>query len=249
VERLITTYSALEWSSDEALVTKTRAPSTDGRRRFRNELRVNRLLRAYPPPVLTPALVGHDVQRRSLTFTAVKGEPLGPKYPIDLRLEQVDSLADIGRRLRRFQPERRWFRRLDSVRRLQNAHHAGLLDGDQASDLIALARATHRRARFAHGDLTARNVLDGPIGLTLIDWEWAGLYPEGYELAFLWFSLVEVEGGRARVEALADCDERAFLLSALLVQLWHLQWYVPQEFRDKHLVTRDQLMARLRTAS
>ena len=99
--------------------------------------------------------------------------------------------------------------------------------------------------RFGHGDLTARNVLGSPEGMTLIDWEWAGLYPDGYELAFLWFSLVDVENGRALVEEHVDTEERAFLLSALLIQLWHLQWYVPTEFRDKHLATRDELIVRL----
>jgi thiamine kinase-like enzyme len=80
-------------------------------------------------------------------------------------------------------------------------------------------------------------VLQGPDGTTLIDWEWAGLYPEGYELAFLWFSLVDVEHARERVEARYQGDERAFLLSAILIQLWHLQWYVPPEFRAKHIAT------------
>jgi thiamine kinase-like enzyme len=100
---------------------------------------------------------------------------------------------------------------------------------------------------FGHGDLTARNVMAGEGPATLIDWEWAGLYPDGYELAFLWYSLVDAEHGRARVEAQLDTDETAFLLSALLIQLWHLQWYVPAQFRDKHLATRDDLITRLLT--
>jgi thiamine kinase-like enzyme len=147
--------------------------------------------------------------------------------------------------MRVFNPERRWLRRLNSVGRLTLARRAGLLTDAQAVQLIAIANRVHTRLRFGHGDLTARNVPGGPDGLALIDWEWAGLYPEGYELAFFWFSLVDVEQGRARVEGQLDTDERAFLLSALLVQLWHLQWYVPAEFRRKHLSTRDDLIARL----
>ena len=35
------------------------------------------------------------------------------------------------------------------------------------------------------------------------------------------------------------------LLTALLIQLWHLQWYTPAKFRGRHLRTRDELIARL----
>src|SRR3954454_8210810 len=64
VSRLVTTYSTLGWSPDGRLVTKTRRPAVDARRRFRNELRVNRLLNSHRLPVLTPALVACDIQRR-----------------------------------------------------------------------------------------------------------------------------------------------------------------------------------------
>jgi hypothetical protein len=243
--RLETAYSTIAWSPDGERVTKTRPGTADARRRYRNELRVNRLLCASPPPVPTPALVAHDVARRSLTFVAVPGEPVGPKYPAALSADQIDAVADLGRRLAPFNPQRRWMRRLNSARRLTMAFRAGLLTGDQTAALITVARRAHTRLRFAHGDLTARNVMSSTAGMTLIDWEWAGLYPDGYELAFFWFSLVDVEGGRARIEARVGTGRTAFLLSALLVQLWHLQWYVPQEFHAKHLATRDELVTRL----
>ena len=35
----------------------------------------------------------------------------------------------------------------------------------------------------------------------LVDWEWAGMYPAGHELAFLWLSLLDVPGARAKVVA------------------------------------------------
>jgi aminoglycoside phosphotransferase (APT) family kinase protein len=150
----------------------------------------------------------------------------------------------LARGLRSYNPRRRWLRRFDSVRRLVAARRSGLLSSNETAALLVVARQVHRRLRFAHGDVTARNVIVGPDGFVLIDWEWAGLYPQEYELAFLWYSLVDVEQGRARVEARLRADaanttgEAAFLLSALLVQLWHLQqWSVAAEFREKHLAT------------
>ena len=71
--RLETAYSTIAWSPDGEQVTKTRPATTDARRRFRNELRVNRLLCATSPPVPTPALVAHAAARRSLSFVAVPG--------------------------------------------------------------------------------------------------------------------------------------------------------------------------------
>ena len=243
--RLVTAYSTLDWSPDGTLITKTRSPAFDARHRFRNELRINRFLNAYPPPVHRPALVARDVQHRRLTFAALPGQPLGPKYPLELAVEHIDAIVDLAHRLRTFKPERRWFRRLNTVRRLALAQRAGLLTDAQTVQLIAIAERVHTRLRFGHGDLTARNVLGCSDGVALIDWEWAGLYPDGYELAFFWFSLIDVEHGRTRVEEQLDTDERAFLLSALVIQLWHLHWYVPAEFRDKHVSTRDGIITRL----
>jgi hypothetical protein len=249
VRQLVTTYSTLDWSADGTVVTKTRPAAHDARRRFRNELRVNRLLVGERPPVPTPRLVGHHVQGRRLTFEAVDGEPLGPKYPHGLEPDRLDGVVDLALRLRSYRPRRRWLRRLDPVRRLRLASAAGLLTGVQVDGLLPLAVRARSTLRFAHGDVTARNVLDGADGLCLIDWEWAGLYPVGYDLAFLWYSLVDVPGARDQVErhveAQADVDQPTFLLNALLVQLWHLHWYLPPAFRPKHLTTRDHLLTRL----
>jgi hypothetical protein len=245
VQRLDTTYSTMRRSADGALVTKTRASTLDARRRFRNELRINQLLRIDGAPVKTPMLVAFDRRQRSLTFESVLGEPIGPKYPRQLSHEDLDGMIQLAQQLERYNPRRRWFRRLNSPRRLRLAQRAGLLSEEQAAALVSLSNRVHTRLRFAHGDLTARNVVSGPSGLTLIDWEWAGLYPQGYELAFLWFSLVDVPHGRARIERHAGGDEKSFLLSALLIQLWHLHWYVSESFRAAHLATRDALLGRL----
>lgn len=87
--------------------------------------------------------------------------------------------------------------------------------------------------------------MTSPLGFTLIDWEWAGLYPEHYDLSFLWFSLVDVSEGRKQLEAIVGPPSSSFLLSALLIQLWHLQWFVAEPFKAKHFATRDELLLRL----
>jgi hypothetical protein len=246
VRRLETTYTNLVWSADGTRVTKSRPPSGDSNRRFTNELRVNRLLRTRKPPAPTPALLAFDVHTRSLTFEAFPGSPLGPKYPHDLTGVEIDAILGLARDLESYNPRRRWLRRFNAARRILMARRAGLIDDNETAALADLARPRHRKLRFAHGDVTARNVLAHGDEIALIDWEWAGLYPPGYDAAFLWFSLGEVDGGRERVERSLRVDETTFLLCALLIELWHLQWYIPPDFRNPHLATRDVLLDRLR---
>ena len=94
------------------------------------------------------------------------------------------------------------------------------------------------KLHFADGDITARNVLRETSGRSvLIDWEWAGLYPAGYELAFLWSSFVNIPAARAKVEAVVPASCRSgFVLSAALVQLLHLQMWQqrPHPLADRH---------------
>ncbi|MBK5222525.1 MAG: hypothetical protein JJE52_06565 [Acidimicrobiia bacterium] len=119
-------------------------------------------------------------------------------------------------------------------------------DLDAMAELAqALVAYSPRRRWMRRLDSVRR--LRASEGAVLIDWEWAGLYPPGYDLAFLWFSVGEVSGALAAIEARNDVGEDAFLLAALIVELWHLQWFVPPDFRAPHLATRDELVGRLLT--
>lgn len=252
---IVTPKSSVVWSVDGATVTKR--PVGDhhdevlGRYRVavRNEMRVNRLLLDEPPPVLVPRLLASSNGGRSMTFEAVDGTPLGPKFPTTLAPDDVPQLLALASVLDSFQPRRRWFRRLDLDRRLRQHVRSGLLAASDADAIVKLARDARIRWRFAHADLTARNVLRRADGqLVLIDWEWAGLYPTGYELAFLWFSLSDIPGGRADVErVIARHQEAGFLVSALLIQLLHLHLLqrVESPFLPNHRATMADLRQRL----
>jgi hypothetical protein len=90
----------------------------------------------------------------------------------------------------------------------------------------ALATRAFRAAgegRFAHGDLSPRNVLKRADGaIVLIDWERAGIYPAGFDLAFLWYTTGGVPGARACIEtAVPPAQSSAFWLSLLLIALLH----------------------------
>jgi hypothetical protein len=249
VRRIETTSATLVWSPDGTLVTKRRWTRPGEHSRFRNELRVNRLIGDLQPDLITPRLLDHHTQRRELTFEAVYGDPLGPKYPDRISDDDLQRCLTVERRIRAFQPRRRWLRRVDVRRRLQFAARSGWINDGELHWLSQLASRGATRLTFAHGDLIPRNLIDTGDELVLIDWEWAGLHPPGYDLATLWFTLVDVPGARTRLEALVDVDEVPFLLSALVVQLWHLQWFTPPAFQPRHLETRDHLLQRLAALS
>lgn len=219
------------WSDDGGSVTKTLVPGVvipqwasllgRPRRAALNELRVNRLLNRVRPPVKRPTLTSGSTRGPSMTFETVNGAPLGPKFPQSLTELELADLVQLAVALGSYQPRRPWFRRLYIERRLLLHCRSGLINPSQADTLARFAGSAPLKWGFAHGDITARNVLKDADGhLSLIDWEWAGLYPIGYELAFLWFSLADVPGGRARVEAIVPPGREAgFLLSAALVSL------------------------------
>ena len=127
-----------------------------------------------------------------------------------------------------YRPRPRGLRHLRLAPRLAVHRAEGLLDEAEAAALARAAALERRRWRFAHADITARNLLrERPSGrLVLIDWEWAGLYPPGYDLAMFWFCLADAPGARALVESqLQPAERRGFLLSASLVHLMHLHMW------------------------
>ena len=253
---LETTKATLVWSADGRTVTKSPTSFWDdpvlgsGKRIFRNEQRMARMLEAARPPVPVARLHGATT-RRSISFEAIDGEPLGPKYPTALTPGDVADMVQLVTRLSTYQPRRRWFRRFPVERRLHLHEAEGLLTAGDVSVVRSVLTQTSPRMRFAHADITARNVLRDRTGkLVLIDWEWAGLYPESYELAFLWFSVIDVPDARAEVEKEVGETKRAsFVLSALFVQLLHLHMWMgrePTPFIRAHEATKAALLAELR---
>jgi hypothetical protein len=191
------------------------------------------------PPVRVPALVSAR-RGRELVTEAIDGEPLSPKFPIELASRDVDDVVAMIDRLGPYRPRRRWFRPFDVEQRLRAAP---IGEGERA--LVRAAVAHHRPVlRFSHGDVTARNVLRASTGeLVLIDWEWSGLYPTGYERAFFWFSLVDLPEERERI---AQWDRPWFTLSALFIQLFHV-WMWDGGGRPAHHETLAMLLERVRS--
>ena len=256
MRRVESPYSIVTWSKDGTRVMKSfpsdrPRPQIFDRSRFDYERRVNELLRRHPPGVPFAPLVGADRRTRTLAFRAVDGDPVGAKFPTELDGASIDALARIAWAVPRRVPSSRWLRKLRLTGRLASAVAIGAVASGDVAVVRAVARDHPPSPRLSHGDLTARNVLRSErSGLVLIDWEWAGLYPIGYDAAFLWFSLVDTDGGRQRVAATVPSAVAPwFWISALLIQLLHLEIYLGrpelETFLPRHLATRDELVDRV----
>jgi Phosphotransferase enzyme family len=241
---IVTGKAEIMWSADGRTVTKTYdewstpvlGSTIDS---FTNELAVNRLLLEHPPPFRTPMLVAADHDQRALTFEAIAGEPLGPKFPMAMTDAEVTAIIDVISALACYSPESDSVRSFPLKDRLTMHVAAGLIDEGAAQRIDDVTSS--RPWQFAHGDVTARNVLRSDDEVWLIDWEWAGAHPSHYDVAFFWFSLVDVAGGRERVQSsIRPGDRISFIAAASLVQLLHLQMWrdrgtpVSKEFYDTH---------------
>lgn len=221
------------------------------------ERRVGRLLQRQPPPVPFARLLEADRGRSLLRFEAIKGEPLGPKfpYPSDLADGDVADLVGLALEMRRYRPHAPFAGRFDLARRLHRAMAGGVVTAEVGAAMVSQAAEDPAVIVFAHGDITARNVMRSSVTgeAVLIDWEWAGRYPRGWDLAFVWLSLIDVPGARAEVEAAVPPEDEAwFWRSALLIQALHLDMWVGWpglHFRAAHERTRDELVERVLAGS
>ena len=259
-----TSLSTIRWSLDGTRVTKRYEPTANAdklgprttildhhysgsepwTRHFAYELRVNQLLTRHRPPVPTPRLVCHDRRALALEFEAVVGHRLGPKFPLDLAGQDLEGLISLATSLRSYRPRPRWLRKLPIQSRLRRALQIGLLSESEYQGLQRISSRIEIRWVFAHADINPSNIVASDDGFFLLDWEWAGLYPDGYDLAFLWFVLIDLPDARSAVEDRIRTDPTVFWLSALIIELLHLEWF-EGKFRPQHEAIRDALVAKL----
>jgi hypothetical protein len=197
---------------DRSVVVKVLTdPAPFWRAKFTREVAVYQAFASSPPPFTVPALRAADASAGVLVIDHADGHPATlDRYPLALPSPTVDTLLTTLAPLRRWTPPpvlaQPVFNYPD---RLERYRAAGFFDETDVAALTALLRRTVGRWEFAHGDALPSNVLitnDGQA--TLIDWEFAGLYPPAYDLALLWVLLRATEGAREHIEA-AVGDEPA----------------------------------------
>jgi hypothetical protein len=213
--------------------------------RFRHEIAAYRAFVRHRPPVRVPRLVAADPDNCALVVERMPGRPAAlTRHPVQAP-PRADVRAVIGAvaRLNTWRPAPGLFDApLDYASRIAHYHELGLFTdrdlGDLQKLLHGLAGGRQPQGQFCHGDALLSNVLLSPAGPVLVDWELAGWYLPGYDLATLWSVLGDAPVERRRISQLAQANgpaaRDAFLVNLMLVLTREIRMYETAAQRALH---------------
>ncbi|GHH72879.1 phosphotransferase [Streptomyces sulfonofaciens] len=206
--------------------------------RFQHEIAVYRSFVRNRPPVRVPRLVAADPAGGVLVIERMPGRAAAlQRHPVQAppRADVRAALAAVCR-LGQWQPPQGTFGRpLDYGTQMSRYYELGLLTdrdmGDLQKLLHGITQSAGRRGvlQFCHGDALLSNMLLSPAGPVLVDWEHAGLYLPGYDLATLWTVLGDAPLARRQISQLAQlagpASRDAFLVNLMLVLTREIRTY------------------------
>ena len=194
--------------------------------RFVKEIRWYRLFMQHTPPVAIPRLLFADEMLALSVLEFLEGQPLGrTRYATQaLPPGQIETLLTELSRLHswRVPPAQSLSALVADYRdKFQSYAVRGSLSADDSSNLTQLLGRDQWAPEFNHGDLLPSNCLALGSGLALIDWEFAGYYLPGYDLALLW-ALLQADSVARRciielVRRRGTAAERAFVINQMRV--------------------------------
>ncbi|MEU5716429.1 aminoglycoside phosphotransferase family protein [Streptomyces sp. NPDC020403] len=206
--------------------------------RFRHEIAAYRAFVRHRPPVRVPRLVAADPENCALVIERMPGRVAAlTRHPAEAP-PRADLRAALGAisRVNSWRPPAGLFDApLDYASRIARYHELGLFTdrdlGDLQKLLHGLAHAGGRQGmgQFCHGDALLSNILLPPTGPVLVDWEHAGWYLPGYDLATLWAVLGDAPVARRQISQLAQAAgaaaRDAFLVNLMLVLTREIRMY------------------------
>jgi hypothetical protein len=224
---------------------------------FRREVAAYRAFVRHRPPARLPKLVAADTERCVLLLERIPGRPASrERHPVNTPAPgEVRAILGAVRSLNLWRPPAGTFERpLDYQREVARYHALGLLTDRDAGDLQQLLHGlAHTPRQFCHGDALLGNVVLAPSGPVLVDWEQAGWYLPGYDLALLWTVLSGDTAARRQISQVAQASgtlpRDAFLVNLLLVLMRELRMHdVPGAGEEQRILIRrlheDAAMAR-----
>lgn len=206
--------------------------------RIRHEIEAYRSFVRQRPPVRAPRLIAADPDNGTLVIERMPGRVAAlQRHPLEAP-PRADIRAALGAfcRLNAWRPPAGAFDApLDYAARISRYHELGLFTDRDLGDLqkllhgIAHAGGRQSMGQFCHGDALLSNVLMSPAGPVLVDWEHAGWYLPGYDLATLWAVLGDAPVARRQISQLAQSTgtaaRDAFLVNLMLVLTREIRTY------------------------
>ncbi|MEU9046255.1 MULTISPECIES: aminoglycoside phosphotransferase family protein [unclassified Kitasatospora] len=214
---------------------------------FHHEVAVYRAFVRHRPPVRLPRLVAADHDRCVLVMERIPGRPAArERHPVNAPTPgEVRALLTAVRTLNLWRPPTDVFQpRLDYQWEIARYHSVGQLTDRDAGDLRGLLHGLgHTPLQLCHGDALLSNMLLAPSGPVLVDWEQAGWYLPGYDLAVLWSVLSGDTAARRQISQLAQSGgtlaRDAFLVNLVLVLMREIRLYdVPGAGEEQRIMIR-----------
>ncbi|MEU7066702.1 aminoglycoside phosphotransferase family protein [Streptomyces sp. NPDC053429] len=201
--------------------------SPEWRERYRHEIAAYRAFVRHRPPVRVPRLIAADPENCVLVVERMAGRVAAlQRHPVEAP-PRADVRAALGAvcRVNQWRPSPELFGHpLDYTRRIARDHQLGMLTDRDFGDLQKLLHGLKLAGtpwQFNHGDALLSNLLLSPAGPVLLDWEHAGWYLPGYDLATLWTVLGDAPAARGQISRLAQQQgpavRDAFLVNLMLI--------------------------------
>ncbi|GAA4791917.1 aminoglycoside phosphotransferase family protein [Streptomyces ziwulingensis] len=215
--------------------------------RSRHEIIAYRSFVRHRPPVRVPRLIAADPDHCTLVIERMPGRVAAVQRHPSESPSRADIRAALGAicRLNSWRPPAGTFDTpLDYAARVSRYHELGLLTdrdlGDLQKLLHGIAHTAGRQGlgQFCHGDALLSNILMSPTGPVLVDWEHAGWYLPGYDLATLWSVLGNDVPARRQISQIAQsggpASRDAFLVNLMLVLTREIRAYETFVQRSMH---------------
>ncbi|WP_433664686.1 phosphotransferase [Nocardia sp. CA-128927] len=178
--------------------------------KWRHELDAYRVFATVSPPLRVPKLLYTD-NSRILVLEWLDGRRLNDdRYP-QQALSVVDSEAVLScvAAFNQWQPPGGAFAAVfDYADRFRRYHAQGWLEDRDLAALQKLLPRAGTPAEVNHGDPIASNILLGDhCSVTLLDWEYTGLFLPGFDLAMMHTQLgANTSSMKERIDAMVSAD-------------------------------------------
>ncbi|MDT3400249.1 aminoglycoside phosphotransferase family protein [Streptomyces sp. B1866] len=215
--------------------------------RFRHEIAAYRAFGRNRPPVRVARLIAADPEGCTMVVERMPGRVAAARRHPERGVLRTDVRAALGAicRINLWRPPAGVFDApIDYAAIVKRYHELGLLTDRDVGDLRALLHGFAHTPeqvpwQFCHGDALLSNVLLAPGGPVLLDWDHAGWYLPGYDLATLWTVLGHAPAARRQIGQLAQAagpvSRDAFLVNLMLVLTREIRRYetaVQRAMRD-----------------